>query len=437
MAVQMTSSVKWRQMGNEIYSSATNLAPVLRKERLQQAINLYLKAFEAQTNTDELTSAAKNLGMASWRLGDVLEEKYSRIYHYKESAKYFSIAYEKGLSVKCQSWLETLIMSTTQFLEEVFMCLQSFSNPKERTKYLYDIANAISVRNLKAQCFLALADVIFKAGVTALSEGQPKQCLDMMRECYRPIEEVKRFGHDDASMMSEARVYEEDVFVHQCIAESIQARLIGDDLFNRMLKEEDSLNMDVVWDVVDWYKQSILLTREKDLELEAIGHTCLARVYDQVLKLKFKAKENFLHCLQLVNTMHPRVFTNEKWYQYATQTLSQYQQEVLRQEEDAWSTEKSAILIELQDDIKKLEELSENAEGFLRFVYKTYPPKNVAHKLNESLLIGENKNVKKALRDGLLHYHPDRLKAKDLGKKWIVLCEEITKYLNRKYEVYK
>lgn len=72
-----------------------------------------------------------------------------------------------------------------------------------------------------------------------------------------------------------------------------------------MLCDEDNLNVDMIWEVIDWYKQSILLTREKDAEFEAIGHGRLGRVYDQVLKLKFKAKENFMRCLELVNSLYP------------------------------------------------------------------------------------------------------------------------------------
>ncbi|XP_028392853.1 uncharacterized protein LOC114517357 [Dendronephthya gigantea] len=430
-------SCEWRKKGNEVYLSAANLSPVLRKERLQQAINIYLNAFQTQENDDELSSAAKNLAMASWRLAEIVEEKYLHIYHLKEAVKYFSVAYNAGLTGKAQSWIEPLLTSTRQFIDDAILYSQNIVNFPQRSKLLYDIANEISEDGLKAHCFLSLADATFKAGVSALSKGKYKDCLTLMHDCYYPVEEARRFSNSDPFVTTEVSVYEIDIFVHQCTAESIQARTTGDKLFDKVLLEEDNLNVDMVWEVVDWYKRAILLTREKDVEFEAIGHSRLGRVYDQVLKLKNKAKENFMRCLELVNSMYPRVFTTEKWYQEATETLKRYQQETVRKEEEAWSTEKQEILLELKDDIKKLEELSEDAGDLLRHIYKAYPPKNKSHKLNESLLSGANRNVKKALRDSLLHYHPDRLQAKNLGKKWVVLCEEITKYLNRKYEVYK
>lgn len=430
-------SGEWRKKGNDIYQSAGNLCPALRKERIQHAIRFYVKAFQLQESDDELSSAAKNLALASWRLAELVEEKYGHVHQLKESAKYFAMAYNAGITSKPKSWIETLLTSTRQFLDDAFQYSQNMRSFKERSKLLHEIAGEISEGNLKAYCFLTLVDATFKAGAVELLEGRYKECLALMHECYQPIEEARKYGQSHPHITSEVSVYEMDVLLQQCTAESIQARSIGDELFNSVLYDEDSFNVDMLWEVVDWYRKSILLTREKDVEFEAIGHSRLGRVYDRVLKLKQKAKENFMRCLELVNSMHPRTFTSEKWYQEATEALSRYQQETVRKEEEAWSVEKNEILLELKEEINKLEEVSENVEDLLQHIYKAHPPKNPAHKLNESLLTGESRNIKKALRESLLHYHPDRLKVKDLGKKWVVLCEEITKYLTLKYESYK
>jgi DnaJ-domain-containing protein 1 len=430
-------SCEWREKGNEIYRSAENLSPVLRKKRLQQAISIYTNAFQTQANDDELSSAAKNLATASCRLADIVEEKFAHIYHVKEAGKYFSIAYDAGLKSKSQPWIELLLTNTRLFIDEAIQFSLNLSDFKERARLLSYIACEISEENLKALCFLNLADANFKAGISELAKGKYKECLFFMRECYHPVEEARRYGHCDPFVSTEVAIYESDIFQHQCTAESIQARSTGDDLFRSVLCDEDNLNVDMVWEVIDFYKQAILLTRERDVEFEAIGHSRLGRVYDQVLKLKVKAKENFMRCLELCNSMHPRVFTSEKWYQEATEALNRYQREVRRKEEQAWSAQKNSILLELKEDIDKLKEVSANTEDLLRHIYRAHPPKNKDHTLNESYLSGENQNMKKALRESLLHYHPDRLKAKDLGKKWIVLCEEITKFLNLRYEHYK
>jgi len=76
--------------------------------------------------------------------------------------------------------------------------------------------------------------------------------------------------------------------------------------------EEESLNMDMVWEVVDWYKQAVLRTREvTEVEMEAIALSRLGKVFDKILKLKNKAKEYVMKAVELANSMHPRTFNTE------------------------------------------------------------------------------------------------------------------------------
>jgi len=72
----------------------------------------------------------------------------------------------------------------------------------------------------------------------------------------------------------------------------------------------------------------------------------------------------------------------------------------------------------------------------LRHLYGTYPPKNPEHKLDNKDL-GNRDKMKKTLLRALLHYHPDKQDKEQHGKKWVVLCEEVTKLLNGRYESYK
>ena len=85
----------------------------------------------------------------------------------------------------------------------------------------------------------------------------------------------------------------------------------GDDLLDQILKNEEDLNVDMVWEVCDWYKQASILTRENDVEMEAIALSRLGHVYDRVLKMKAKASENFKRAIQLALSLHPRTFNSE------------------------------------------------------------------------------------------------------------------------------
>ena len=92
------------------------------------------------------------------------------------------------------------------------------------------------------------------------------------------------------------------------------------------------------------------------------------------------------------------------------------------------------MLKELAGDIRKLQEASEDVQIFLRYIYKAHPPKKSEHKLDETLI--ESDQIKKAIKTAILHYHPDKLSDK-LGRKWLVLSEEITKYLTNMYRLYR
>ena len=53
----------------------------------------------------------------------------------------------------------------------------------------------------------------------------------------------------------------------------------GDSLLAKDLQEQETLSTDMVWSVVDFYKQAATLCRDKDLEQEAIAYSRLGRVY--------------------------------------------------------------------------------------------------------------------------------------------------------------
>jgi len=102
--------------------------------------------------------------------------------------------------------------------------------------------------------------------------------------------------------------------------------------------------------------------------------------------------------------------------------------------------EREKYIKELAAELKDLKEAN-TGDGFpgikclLRHLYKTYPPKNPEHKLDDEEL--DDQKLKKALLKSILHYHPDKQDTDTHGRKWAVLCEEITKLLNGRYEMCK
>ena len=110
----------------------------------------------------------------------------------------------------------------------------------------------------------------------------------------------------------------------------------------------------------------------------------------------------------------------------------------MRTDEEARQQERAQYIKELEAELKDIREanVGDAPDGFLRHIYKTYPPKNPEHKLNDKD-VGEWTKSKKILLTAIFHYHPDKQDKEKHGKKWAVLCEEITKLLNRRYETCK
>ena len=99
--------------------------------------------------------------------------------------------------------------------------------------------------------------------------------------------------------------------------------------------------------------------------------------------------------------------------------------------------EREVYIKELEAELKDLKEADVGSvAGLLRHIYNTYPPKNPEHKLDDKNL-DQRAKVKKAFLTAIQHYHPDKQDEEEHGKKWAVLCEEITKLLNGRYEVHK
>jgi len=123
------------------------------------------------------------------------------------------------------------------------------------------------------------------------------------------------------------------------------------------------------------------------------------------------------------------------------EALQRYQKETVTNDEVIRQKEREKYVKELEAELKDLEEANSGSgrsgvQCLLRHLYKTYPPKNPEHKLDDKDL-DKRAKMKKALLMAIAHYHPDKQDKEEHGRKWTVLCEEITKLLNGRYEMCK
>ena len=57
----------------------------------------------------------------------------------------------------------------------------------------------------------------------------------------------------------------------------------ADSALQAALHDYESLNMEMVWTAVDLYRQSIILTRDQDIENEAISNSSLGQLFHSVV----------------------------------------------------------------------------------------------------------------------------------------------------------
>ena len=437
MSSQARRSIEERTKGNKLYQEAIKGdTPTWTKQQLlQQCFPFYQRAFQFANNNDEKASAKKNIGLAyrqmAYTFGFARAEIGRLSYFMLRAIQSFSEADGWGKSCKTDQWISDIHHYVEGCVETVQNAVVSVPDLKEKLLLLRKISQAAPDGLTKATCYLKLGEATFNAGVIAYESQLYADCQNYMADCNEPLEEALRLGRNDSGICEEANDFKQRVYVHLCIAQSVALRLQAENLYRTHLLNQESVNFDLIWDLVDMFKQCTLLVREQDLEQEAIGLSRLGKVFDEVLKLPDKAKGYYKRSFQLATALLPRRFNTKDWYQDCSQAVERYQKEIVQREEVKWQEEREPFIKELKQELDGLTEAFEKGYVmFLKHVYSKHPPKNPEHTLTD------DGKTKKAVKMALLHYHTDKL-SKEEDMKWYVLCEEICKMLTQKYEQLK
>jgi len=433
----MQRSTEERNRGNQIYHKALrdDIPSWTKQQYLQECLPFYHRAFQFAKSEDDKASAKKNLGHAYRQMAGTFEltrTEVGRLNHFMlQAIESFNVASAWGRLCKAEQWLSDLNHHVEVCVTAIEATTVLMRDKKEKLMLLREVAQTVPDGFMKATWYLKLGEATFKAGVMAYEDQQFDDCHRYMADCHEPFEEVIKHGKDDVQICEEAYDFQERVYIHLCITESVSLRMQAENLYRTHLLNQESVNFDLMWDVADMFKQCTLLVREKDIEQEAISLSRLGKIFDIVLKLPDKAKGYYKRSFQLATAMFPRTFNTKDWYKDCSQAVQRYQREAVQREEYSWQEKRKPFLKELKPELDALEEAVKGGYvAFLQYIYSKHPPKNPEHSLT-----GDGK-TKKAVKMALLHYHTDKLN-KDEDTKWYVLCEEICKLLSQKYEQLK
>ena len=446
---EMSSSSVARQKGNELLkSAAVGVAPVIRLERYQKALTHYHKALNSATNDRERSSAYKNIVVATHYITMLLFERNEIdqcLFFFKECLTHGNKAISTGRIIMPEDWIDNIEERLNSVFSDIFDSILSMRQD-QRIRILQRFAFVPESKEQRVKMLKQLVIDYFHASVMALEKSDYKASLTALTEVYTPLTKLEQLAtdsSDDILLQDFVMNMKEDVFKNRCISDSMQKRFMADQLLNSTINDAEDLDVTAIWQVIDFYSESIVLTRENDVEQEAISLSKLGILYHKVLLQKGRAKEYLMKVLQLAHSLQPRNLSEEKWFRDASEIISEYQTEEKRKEEKEWEKSRKKYLVSLKSklDILKHNMTRLSIQKMLVWLYTEHPPKHVgAHKFNvnvKEISDAPGDALKKLLAKAIVYYHPDKINVEDHGMEYKVWCEEIVKNLTGKYEMMK
>ena len=411
----------------------------------------YNEALNCSQSASDSCKALKNIGQASVKLSQLLNNEADfgkRLYHAKTAVQSFERALAFAGNVRDhedasinQGWVDDVASRVVQCFETL---KEEASAPElgmpQRVSRLFQIAMQVDTQfypTAKADVWMLIATTLLHAACNDQTKEDFHGGLSKLAEMTRPMHEARRLfaTANNADGKAELDVLDREMDITQSVISAMQANHHGICMLAQLLDDDEDLDMDLLWEAMDWFKRAELLTRELDVEQEARALSYMGKIFFKVLKLRERASESLVRCIQLAMSAHPRTFDSQEWFQTANTLLSEIQQQRQREEDQTTERERAPILEKLKEVLDKLlEAKGQGSTHFLKFVYATHAPKNSDHKLDETLLPDKLRNV---LKTALLHYHPDKNRKEQHGIEWHVLCEEISKVLTNFFNISK
>jgi hypothetical protein len=443
----MASSRDIREKGNAIYKNVDpNLSPVVKVSRFKEAMSLYNKSLmEAFTDLDK-TAACKNILLTS---GSILSI-YASQQNDQKFADYYALEGQKhansalntktlGQHIQTLEWQENIERISFESINTYTSCLESLP-------YKQRIARLLK---LKGDCMDFVKPLInyfvcmfyYRSSLNNDSNESIRKSLHDIKECNFYFEESSKQLQKSNKILhvhlgEELETLRVDFNIQTSVLEGLNSKLVAKDLLTKTLRDEESINFESIWEIVDWYKDSIIKTRDHDLECEAEVSSDLGYVYDKILKNVKLSKKYFKHAWDLAESLKPKILTKHVWYIRMFNAMKKNQQKVIDEENKKFEAEKAKVLDEIKLDLEEIDKKGANLDSFkfLAFVYQKHPPKRTTDKLDSPL---NSSTIKKQLQLSVIHYHPDKNSKDQYGACWYFIADAITKNLTRYYELLK
>ena len=354
----------------------------------------------------------------------------------------------RGIKQK-PSWFERTIESFSACIDAFHEYIDHFDNK-------YKGRDALEVFLLKIKCppdhgyegfrallsaeWVELGNQWMFIAVEQISNKNFKEGLNCLGKQCRFKEEAKGYAVSKYDHYT-VEVLDNEWNTFLALGEGLQALHMGDGMLERALGEDECINLDLAWDAYDKYKEAELLSKDKDVEILCMSLFNRARIYRDVFKDKYNCKELLREAMSLAQTLIPGPYHNRPWYTKLTTMMQKIRDEEIRAENSKWENQRKKYLEKVQEDVDKITKLEYGKLGDLcEFIFKNYPPKHISNfetKAPDFATMNLPHQGKKPLQKIVTLYHPDRVDKEKYGMEYFVLCEEIAKILNRRYNCIK
>lgn len=171
-----------------------------------------------------------------------------------------------GQTTKQEDWLTAIQHQINEFVYDCYARLLILPT-HERLHTLIFIVDCFERTTLRkldsvATIYYSIARLKFE---NFLSDS--KENPRLIYDCQPYLERALYWAHQpDTFQSKDIEELRNSIWMHQCIHESSNARRTGVRLLEDHLKNDEELNMDMVWSIVDKFREAMLLAKERDIE---------------------------------------------------------------------------------------------------------------------------------------------------------------------------
>ncbi len=183
-----------------------------------------------------------------------------------------------GKAAKSDEWLNVLCRQINDFVYDC--CARCLMVPaEERLSILFFITNcfertALEKLNSLATIYYKIGQLTFEKAVSRFKE-EPQLIYDCQPHLDRALYwacEPDKFRSDEIEELRRS------IWLHQCMNESSNARRTGIRMLETHLNNDEHLSMDIIWIVIDKFRQAILLAKEHDIEGKVLSSKILVSI---------------------------------------------------------------------------------------------------------------------------------------------------------------